>query len=119
MSLGSTEDFSSPWRPDSNILSSIDVGNFMTWKFPCMEYETPKRRGVGLFCSNFLRLRKPFPLYYAVWCGECYGPHPEDPFRVQTILAAGDEEIEDLDTAERLSKRFQIARRISLDGNPV
>ena len=98
------------WRPDSNILSSMDVGNFITWKVPCMEFNTPKRSGVGLFCSNFLRLRKPFPLCYAVWCVECYGPHPEDSFRVQTSLAAGDDESEDLETEECLNKSFRIAR---------
>ena len=64
------------WRPDSNILSSMDVVKIMTWKDPCMEFETPKRSGVGLICSNLLRIRKPFPPCYAVWCRECYLPHP-------------------------------------------
>ena len=38
----------------------------MTWKNPCMECDNTKRSGVGLFYSNLLRLRKPFPLCYAV-----------------------------------------------------
>ena len=37
------------WSPDSNILSSVDVGGFITWKGPYMECKTPKRSGVGLF----------------------------------------------------------------------
>ena len=42
-------------------------GKFLTWKGLCMEYETLKRSGVGIFCSNFLRLRKPFPR--VMWFG--------------------------------------------------
>ena len=45
------------WRPVSDILSFMDVGNFTTWKGPCMECETPKRSGVGLLCSNLSRTR--------------------------------------------------------------
>ena len=98
------------WRPDSNILSSMDVGNFITWKVLYMECKTPKMSGVRLFCSNFISLRKPFPPCYSVWCGEFYRPHPEDPFRVQTSLAARDDKSEDLETEGRLNKSFRIAR---------
>ena len=86
------------------------VDNYITCKGPYMDYETPKRSGVGLFLSNFFGLRKPSPLCYAVWCVEFYRPHPEDPFRVQESLAAGDNESENLETEERLNKRFRIAR---------
>ena len=86
----------------------MDVRNFMTWKGPCLECKTFKRNGVGLFCSNFLRQRDPFPRCLAVWCGECYTAHPNDPFRVQTAL--DDEESEDLVTEEKLAKRFKVAR---------
>ena len=96
--------------PDSNILISVDVGDFITWKGPCMECKTPKRSGLGIFCSSLLRLRKPFPPCYVVWCRECYRPHLEDPFRLQTSLAAGDDESKDLETEERLNERFRIAR---------
>ena len=78
------------WRPDSNILSSMDVINFMTWKGPCMDCETPNRSGVGLFYSNSLRLRKCLPPCHAVWWREFYRPHPEDPFWLQTSLADRD-----------------------------
>ena len=97
-------------RTDSNILSSMDVGNFMTWKGQCMECKTPKWSGVVIFYSNLLRLRKTFPPCHTVWYGEYYLPHLEDPFRVQTSISAGDDEIEDLETEERLNKRFRIAR---------
>ena len=85
-------------------------GNFITWKCPCMECETSMSSGVGLFCSYFVRLRKPFPPCYAVWCGEFYRPHPEDPFRVNTSLAARDNKSKDLETEERLNKRLRIAK---------
>ena len=49
------------WRPDSNILISMDVGNFITWKGPCMECETPNSSGVGIFYSNLMRLRNLSP----------------------------------------------------------
>ena len=88
----------------------MDAENFMTWKGPCMDCETPNSSGVGLFYSNLLRLRKRLPPCHAVWCGECYRPHPEYPFQSQTSLAAGDNEIEDLETEELLNKRFRIAR---------
>ena len=89
----------------------MDVENFMTWKGPCMECETPKRSGVRLFCLNLGRSSDPPSTpCYAVWCGECYHPHPEDPFRVQTRLANKYEKSEDLGMEERLKKRFQIAR---------
>ena len=44
-----------------NILSSIDVENLMTRNSPSMECKNTKRSGVGLFCSNLLRLRTPPP----------------------------------------------------------
>ena len=75
-----------------------------------MECDNTKRSGVGLFYSNFLRLRKPFPLCYAVWCGERYRPNLEDTFQVQTSISAGDNKSEDLETEKRLNKRFQISR---------
>ena len=88
----------------------MNVGNFMTWKGLCMECKTRKSSGVGLLCSNFLWLRKYFPPCYAVWRGECYRPHPEDPFRVQTSLAIINDKSEHLETDKRLNKFFQIAR---------
>ena len=45
----------------------------------------------------------------AVWCGECYQPHPEDPFPVQNLLHDEDE-LEDLETDERLAQRFRQGR---------
>ena len=75
-----------------------------------MECKTPKRIGVGLFSSNLLGLRKPLPPCYAVWCRECYRPHLEDTFRVQTSLSARDDKSEDLETEGRLNKRFRISR---------
>ena len=98
------------WIPDSNILNSIDVENFTTWKSRWMEWETPNRSGVGLLCSNLLRLRKPSPPFYEVCCREFYHPHPEDPFQVQTSLADEYGERKDLDTEERLNKRSRIVR---------
>ena len=75
-----------------------------------MECETPKRSGVGIFCSILLSIIKYFPPCHAFWCGGCYLPHPEDPFQVQTSLAARYDKSEDLEMEERLNKRFQIAR---------
>ena len=97
------------WRPDSNILSSMDVGNFMTWKVLCMVCENRKRSGVGLLCSNFLRLRKTFPVSCSL-VRIMLPPHPEKPFQVHTILAARNNEIEDLETEGPLNKNFRIAR---------
>ena len=100
------------WKPDSRTICSLDAANFMTWKGPCLECGIFKRNGVGLFCSNFLRQRGPFPRCLAVWCGECYRAHPQDPFRVQTTLHSPgeEEENEDLVTEERLALRFKTAR---------
>ena len=63
---------------------------------------------MGLFCSNFLRNRGPFPPCLSVWCGKCYQAHPEDPFPVQVRL--DDEEKEDLETEERLDQRYRTGR---------
>ena len=102
--------YTTKWSPDSNILSSMDVETFMTWKDTCMECGTPKRSGVGMFCSNFLSLIKPLPRCYAVWCRECYHTHPKDTFWVHARLAKGYEKSEDPEKEEHLNKRFRIAR---------
>ena len=88
----------------------IDVVNFMTWKCPCMDCETPNRSGVGIFCSNFLRIEKYFPPWYAVWCGECHLPHLEYHFQVQISLAVGYKKSRDLETEKLLNNRLRIAR---------
>ena len=66
--------------------------------------------GVGIFCSNLLRLRKPFPPVSCHLVQIMLPPSPEDPFQVQTMFATGDDESEDLETEERLNKRLQIER---------
>ena len=45
------------------------------------------RDRVGMVCA-----------IHTMWCGGCYHPCPEYPFRVQTTIAAGDEKSEDLET---------------------
>ena len=84
------------------------VENFMTWKGKCMECKTSYRSGVGLFCSNVLRLKKPSTPCYVVWCVECYHPHLGDPFQVRTSLDDRENGSEDLETEESLKKRFWI-----------
>ena len=74
-----------------------------------MVCENRKRSGLGLLCSNFLRLRKPFPVSFSL-VRIMLPPHPEEPFQVHTILAARNNEIEDLEMEGPLNKHFRIAR---------
>ena len=78
---------------------------------PVHGVQDPKEEWSRALLLKFLESQKTFPPpCYAVWCREFYRPHPEDPFKVQTSLAAGDDKSEDLETEERLNKRFWIAR---------
>ena len=98
------------WRPDSDTLSSTYVKFFMTWKSLFMDCETPKRVGVGMFCSYLLKIRKNLLPCYAVWCGECYHHQPEYQFLAQTSLSDEYNKSNYLETEERLNKRFHISR---------
>lgn len=59
--------------------------NFMSWKGMCRGCGKVRRNGAGVFCSNFLMPRGSFPPCRNVWCGDCYVPHPNDPFPVQDL----------------------------------
>ena len=48
--------------------------------------QEPKEEWSRALMFKFLESQKTFPPCHAVWCGECYRPHPEDLFRVQTSL---------------------------------
>jgi len=40
----------------------------------------------GLFCSNFVHCRPPWPACRQVWCGPCYTQHPQDKFYQSTPI---------------------------------
>ena len=69
--------------------------NYMSWKGACQVCGKLRRRGAGIFCSNFLLARGPFPPCNNVWCGECYRPATLDPFPVQEL--DGEEDAGDLE----------------------
>ena len=137
--VGRLMNLHSCWTPDPKALRSMDARDFMTWRSPCLVCGRALKRGAGIFCSNFLRKRKFSRPCLAAWCGECYVPHPEDPFPIQDVLE-DEEENEDLETGEKLELRFRrgrngdhimgipfecdlchfrnVARRDPVDGNP-
>ena len=78
--VGRLMNLHSCWTPDPKALRSMDARDFMTWRSPCLVCGRALKRGAGIFGSNFLRKLKFSRPCLAAWCGECYVPHPEDPF---------------------------------------
>ena len=85
-------------------------GKFHDLEGPVYGVRYPKEECIRALLFKFIEAQKPPTPCYAVWCGECYLPHQEDPFLVQTSLAAGDNKSEDLEIEELLKKRLRIAR---------
>ena len=81
-------------------------GKFHYLEGPMHGVRDPKEEWSRDFLFKFLEAQKTFPPCHAVWCREYYRLHPEDPFGVQTSLSVGDDKREDLETEERLNKRF-------------
>ena len=54
--------------------------------------QDPKEEWSRALLFKFIEAQNPSPPGYKVCCREFYRPHPEDPFRVQTSLAVGDDE---------------------------
>jgi hypothetical protein len=53
---------------------------FWSWVEPCVKCGILRANMSGLFCSNFVHCRPPWPACRQVWCGPCYTPHPQDKF---------------------------------------
>ena len=84
--------------------------HFHDLKGPVHGVQDPKEDWIQAVLLKFLEYWETFPLCCAVWCGGLYHHHPEDPFLVQTSLSKKYDKSEDLDTEERINKRFQISR---------
>ena len=68
------------WNKVLHLKDQMRQEDCMTCLGPCVFCGRTRKGGVGLFCSNFLLGRGPFPPCRNVWCGECYQEAIDDPF---------------------------------------
>ena len=97
-----------PSPSDSRLGETMTQRNFMTWMGACVVCGKIRRAGHGLFCSNYLLGRGPYPPCRNVWCGECFQEAADDPF--PRLQGNEEEEGSDLVLGKVDQERYRHAR---------
>ena len=98
-------------KPFSRLLGTGTPRNLLKWTGSCVGCGEKRRRGVGLFCCNFLTGQEALPSYGGVWFGECYQESQYNPYpRLQGTELELEDIASNLLQEEKDQQRYQSTR---------